>query len=42
MHQAGLPTPGSRARAVERFLANCTRYLRGEPLEAVVDLELGY
>ena len=42
MHRAGLPNPATRARAAERFIANCERFMRGEALEAVVDLERGY
>ncbi len=42
MHTAGLPTPGSRQVAADRFVANCARYLAGQPLTAQVDLALGY
>ncbi len=42
MHTAGLPTPGSRQVAADRFVANCGHYLAGEPLTAQVDLALGY
>lgn len=42
MHTAGLPTPGSRQVAANRFVANCGSYLAGEPLTAQVDLVLGY
>ena len=42
MHRAGLPNEATRRRAAERFLANCERFLRGEELEAKVDLERGY
>lgn len=42
MHQAGMPNPATRHRAADRFLANCERFTRGEPLEACVDLSRGY
>jgi phosphoglycerate dehydrogenase-like enzyme len=42
MHLSGIPTPASQARAAERFLRNCERFRAGEPLEAAVDLTLGY
>ena len=42
MHRAGLPSPASRARAADRFASNCARFLRGEELEATVDLSRGY
>jgi len=42
MHQAGMPNPATRRRAAERFLENCGRFTRGEPLEAAVDLRRGY
>ena len=42
MHRAGLPNPATRARAAERFLANCERFLAGEEMEAAVDLARGY
>ncbi|HEU4651099.1 MAG TPA: NAD(P)-dependent oxidoreductase, partial [Croceibacterium sp.] len=42
MHLSGIPTPASQARAAERFLRNCARFRAGEPLEAAVDLALGY
>lgn len=42
MHTAGLPTPGSRQVAADRFVANCGHYLAGAPLTAQVDLALGY
>ena len=42
MHLSGMPTPGSQARAAERFLRNCARFRAGEPLEARVDLARGY
>ena len=42
MHLSGIPNDASRARAAQRFLDNCERYRRGEPLEAQVDLQRGY
>jgi phosphoglycerate dehydrogenase-like enzyme len=42
MHLSGIPTPASLQRAAERFARNCERFRRGEPLEAQVDLKLGY
>ncbi|MBT2134236.1 D-2-hydroxyacid dehydrogenase [Croceibacterium sp. LX-88] len=42
MHLSGIPTPASQARAAERFLRNCERFGKGEPLEARVDLTRGY
>jgi phosphoglycerate dehydrogenase-like enzyme len=42
MHRAGLPNAATRHRAAERFRANCMRFLRGEELEARVDLARGY
>ena len=42
MHLAGIPTPATRERGLARFLANCERYRSGQPLEAQVDLVLGY
>jgi phosphoglycerate dehydrogenase-like enzyme len=42
MHLSGIPTPASLQRAVERFARNCQRFHDGEPLEALVDLKLGY
>lgn len=42
MHLAGIPNPASRQRAADRFLINCDRWFRGEPLEAQVDLVRGY
>ena len=42
MHLSGIPTPQSMARAVDRFLENCGRYRRGEPLEPRFDVSLGY
>ena len=42
MHLSGIPTPASLQRAAERFARNCQRFRNGEPLEAQVDLRLGY
>lgn len=42
MHQAGLPTAATRQAAADRFVANCSRFLAGEPLVSEVDLSLGY
>jgi phosphoglycerate dehydrogenase-like enzyme len=42
MHLAGIPTPASLQRAAERFARNCVRFRNDEPLEAQVDLTLGY
>jgi phosphoglycerate dehydrogenase-like enzyme len=42
MHLSGIPTPASLARAAERFARNCEHFRAGEPLEAQVDLKLGY
>ncbi|GAA0281877.1 D-2-hydroxyacid dehydrogenase [Alteraurantiacibacter aestuarii] len=42
MHMAGMPTPASRQRAADRFLANCAHWHAGEPLIAQVDLLRGY
>ncbi|KLE35241.1 D-2-hydroxyacid dehydrogenase [Aurantiacibacter luteus] len=42
MHLAGIPNAASRRRAADRFLTNCERFRRGEPLEAEVDLARGY
>jgi phosphoglycerate dehydrogenase-like enzyme len=42
MHLSGIPTRASLQRAAERFARNCERYRTGEPLEAQVDLKLGY
>ena len=42
MHRAGLPNEATRCRAAARFIANCERFLRGEALEARVDLARGY
>lgn len=42
MHLSGRSQTQLFARNAERFLANLERYGRGEPLESVVDLALGY
>ena len=42
MHLSGIPTPASLQRAAERFARNCERFRKGEPLEALVDLNRGY
>ena len=42
MHLAGIPTPATLTRGLDRFLANCERFHTGKPLEATVDLALGY
>jgi len=42
MHLAGIPTPASQARAAERFLGNCEKFLAGEELEGEVNLLRGY
>jgi phosphoglycerate dehydrogenase-like enzyme len=42
MHLSGIPTPASLRRAAERFARNCELFRKGEPLEAQVDLGLGY
>jgi phosphoglycerate dehydrogenase-like enzyme len=42
MHLSGRSQRTLFARSAERFLANLERYGRGEPLEHVVDLTLGY
>jgi phosphoglycerate dehydrogenase-like enzyme len=42
MHLSGIPTPASLQRAAERFARNCEHFGAGEPLEALVDLKLGY
>ena len=42
MHLSGIPTPASLQRAAERFARNCEHFRNGEPLEALVDLKLGY
>lgn len=42
MHLSGIPTPASLQRAAERFARNCDHFRKGEPLEARVDLKLGY
>ena len=42
MHLSGIPTPASLQRAAERFARNCENFRNGEPMEAQVDLALGY
>jgi len=42
MHLGGRPTPASMKRAADRFLVNCDRYRRGEPLQPTFDARLGY
>jgi phosphoglycerate dehydrogenase-like enzyme len=42
MHLSGIPTPASLQRAAEHFARNCEHFRKGEPLEALVDLKLGY
>jgi phosphoglycerate dehydrogenase-like enzyme len=42
MHLSGIPTSASLRRAAERFARNCMHFRKGEPLEARVDLRLGY
>jgi phosphoglycerate dehydrogenase-like enzyme len=42
MHLSGIPTEASLRRAAERFAKNCVAFASGEPLEARVDLRLGY
>ena len=42
MHLSGIPTQASLQRAVERFARNCRHFRDGAPLEAQVDLRLGY
>ena len=42
MHLSGRAQDKMFARSVERFLINLERYRRGEPLEPLVDLTLGY
>lgn len=42
MHLSGIPTPASLQRAAERFARNCEHFREGRPLEARVDLRLGY
>jgi phosphoglycerate dehydrogenase-like enzyme len=42
MHLSGIPTAASLQRAAERFARNCEHYRKGEPLEAQVDVKLGY
>ncbi len=42
MHLAGIPTPATLERGFARFLRNCDAFRAGQPLEATVDLKLGY
>jgi len=42
MHLSGIPTPQSMMRSANRFLENCERYRKGEPLEPRFDIALGY
>jgi phosphoglycerate dehydrogenase-like enzyme len=42
MHTSGRGNPATWARACERFASNVRRYLAGEPLQHVVDLDRGY
>lgn len=42
MHLAGIPTPATLERGLARFLGNCDRFRAGQPLEAQVNLALGY
>jgi hypothetical protein len=42
MHLSGIPTPASLRRAAERFARNCENFRQGLPLEAQVDLRVGY
>lgn len=42
MHLAGIPTSATRERGLVRFLRNCEAFRAGQPLEAMVDLTLGY
>jgi phosphoglycerate dehydrogenase-like enzyme len=42
MHLSGIPTEASLRRAAERFAKNCEAFAHGTPLEARVDLRLGY
>ncbi|WP_235911684.1 D-2-hydroxyacid dehydrogenase [Croceibacterium soli] len=42
MHLSGIPTDPSLRRAAERFARNCQAFTTGKPLEAQVDLKLGY
>lgn len=42
MHLSGIPTEASLRRAAERFARNCRTFASGEPLEAQVNLHLGY
>ncbi|VWX52365.1 D-3-phosphoglycerate dehydrogenase [Novosphingobium sp. 9U] len=42
MHLSGRSQETIFQKGAERFLANCSRFLAGEPLEHVVDLQAGY
>jgi phosphoglycerate dehydrogenase-like enzyme len=42
MHLSGIPTPQSMMRSADRFLENCERYRKGEPLQPQFDIGLGY
>lgn len=42
MHLGGRPTPQSLRRAADRFLENCARYRKGEPLQPTLDPATGY
>jgi phosphoglycerate dehydrogenase-like enzyme len=42
MHLGGRPTPQSLRRAADRFLDNCERYRKGEPLQPTLDPATGY
>lgn len=42
MHLSGIPTPQSMLRGAIRFVENCERYRKGEPLEPRFDPVLGY
>jgi hypothetical protein len=42
MHLSGRAQDKMFARSVERFLQNLHRYHAGQPLQPLVDLNLGY
>ena len=42
MHLSGRSQTMLFRRAAERFLANLVRWHKGQPLESMVDLSLGY
>ncbi|RZV34340.1 MAG: D-2-hydroxyacid dehydrogenase, partial [Sphingomonadaceae bacterium] len=42
MHLSGRAQTKMFQRSAERFIANCHRYLAGEPVEPRFDLSLGY